>query len=146
MTAPAGSRAELREFVADALEMAALQAQLGVTHAETGDDVGLTYAVRKLAALTQAALQTVADLRGPAKGATPMRDGGWLELSQRDISGMLLDVGPEPPMAEPMAKRDENDVFAERWRQAAERADRTLRGEPPLWTSPSKATLDARQL
>lgn len=139
MNAPAGSRAELREFVADALEMAALQAQLGVTHADTGDDVGLTYAVRKLAALTQAALQTVADLRGTA---APMRDDYWIELAQRDIAGMVLDLGPAPE-PEPMAKRDENDVVAERWRQAEANAERVLRAEPPEWTEPPAATLAA---
>jgi hypothetical protein len=56
----------LREFLAEALTMAGIQAGLGETFAEIGDDVGVHYAARRLAAYTKAILETVADLQ--AKG------------------------------------------------------------------------------
>jgi hypothetical protein len=69
--APIGSKDELREFIAEAMNMARIQAGLGATYAEIGDDVGLHYAARRLAAYTKAILATVADLQ--AKGAGDAR-------------------------------------------------------------------------
>lgn len=57
-----GTRAALREFAAELLGMACIQAELGERFATLGDDVGLRYAVRRLAAYVQAAAQTVHDL------------------------------------------------------------------------------------
>jgi len=52
----------LRAFIGEALEMALIQAQQGVTYAATGDDVGLGYSLRKLVAYTRAAVETMRDL------------------------------------------------------------------------------------
>ena len=60
--APLGTADALREFAAEALGMAQIQAELAATYAAIGDDTGLHYATRKLAAYTEAALATVADL------------------------------------------------------------------------------------
>jgi len=57
-----GTRAALREFAAELLGMACIQAELGERFATLGDDVGLRYAIRRLAAYVQAAAQTVHDL------------------------------------------------------------------------------------
>jgi hypothetical protein len=65
--APIGSREELREFIGENLQMVGIQAELGTTYAAIGDDVGLSYAVRRLATYTKAILATLADLQ--AKGA-----------------------------------------------------------------------------
>jgi hypothetical protein len=58
-----GTPAAFREFIAETLAMAQLQAGLGTTYATIGDDVGLAYAVRSLVAYTKAALTTLNDLR-----------------------------------------------------------------------------------
>ena len=69
-----GSRDEMREFIRENLAMVRIQADLGATYADIRDDIGLNYAVRKLAAYMQAALATIADLeatkdkKGSARG------------------------------------------------------------------------------
>ena len=70
---PIGSRAELRAFAAEAFGMAQVQAQLGLTYAEIGDDAGLHYAARKLAAYTRAVIATVADLESTKTDADASR-------------------------------------------------------------------------
>ena len=61
--APIGTADELREFAAENLQLARIQADLGATYAEIGDDPGLEYATRKLVAHTRAVVATVADLK-----------------------------------------------------------------------------------
>jgi hypothetical protein len=58
-----GTREAYREFLAETLAMARIQAELGAKFAEIGDDVGTAYAVRQLVAYTRAAVGTVGDLR-----------------------------------------------------------------------------------
>lgn len=55
--------ADLREFVHENLALAGVQAELGRTYAELGDDHGLEYALRRFAAHAKAALATFADLK-----------------------------------------------------------------------------------
>jgi hypothetical protein len=57
------SRAELREFIAEHLALARIQAELGITYAEIGDDVGLDYALRRHAAYMRAVIETFRDLQ-----------------------------------------------------------------------------------
>lgn len=64
-----GAPAALREFAAESLDMARIQAELGSTFATIQDDVGLEYAVRRLVAYTRAALATVADLKATKNGS-----------------------------------------------------------------------------
>ncbi|WP_262299708.1 hypothetical protein [Microvirga sesbaniae] len=61
--APHGSPWAYREFIEETLNMARIQAELGVTYASIGDDAGLEYTVRRLVAYTRAALTTLNDLR-----------------------------------------------------------------------------------
>ena len=61
--APIGSPEALREFAAENLELACIQADLGVTYCEINDIVGLQYAVHRLVASTRAVVATVADLK-----------------------------------------------------------------------------------
>jgi hypothetical protein len=61
----------LRAFIGEALDMAQIQAQLGVTYAEIGDDTGLTYAVRRLQAYVKAAFETVDELSARRKARMP---------------------------------------------------------------------------
>lgn len=58
-----GTPEAFREFIAECLGMARIQAELGGTYAAIGDDAGLEYAVRRLVAYTRAALGTLNDLR-----------------------------------------------------------------------------------
>ena len=58
-----GTPGVLREYIGEALDMARIQADLGVTYATIGDDAGLEYTLRKLVAYTKAALATLNDLR-----------------------------------------------------------------------------------
>jgi hypothetical protein len=58
-----GTPEALREFIGEHLSLAALQADLGATYAAIGDDVGLEYAIRRLAAYLRAAIGTLADLK-----------------------------------------------------------------------------------
>lgn len=62
-----GTPDAFREFIAETLAMAQIQANLGTTYAEIGDDMGLEYAVRRLVAYTRTALATVNDLREEKK-------------------------------------------------------------------------------
>ncbi len=55
--------ADFREFIAEAMHMAAITADLGVRYAAIGDDPGLAYSVRKLTAYTKAAISALADLQ-----------------------------------------------------------------------------------
>src|SRR3954471_20643037 len=64
-----GTPDELREFIAENLNLARIEADLGVTYAELGDDVGLGYAVRKLVAYTRAVVVTMRDLETEKKGS-----------------------------------------------------------------------------
>jgi hypothetical protein len=57
-----GTPGALREFIGENLDMARIQAELGVTYAALGDDAGLAYAIRRLVAHTKAALATAAHL------------------------------------------------------------------------------------
>ena len=57
-----GTPEALREFIHEQLGLA-IHAQNGMRYAEAGDDVGLEYAVRRVAVYTKAALSTVADLK-----------------------------------------------------------------------------------
>ena len=59
--APTGS-IELREFIGEMLELAQIQAKLGATYAAIGDDIGLNYTTRKLAAYVQVAVATLRDI------------------------------------------------------------------------------------
>jgi hypothetical protein len=54
---------QLREFIAESLAMARINAELGETHACIRDDVGLEYSVRRLVAYVRAALQSLTDLK-----------------------------------------------------------------------------------
>jgi hypothetical protein len=58
-----GTPDALREFAGDALAMAQITAEIGAKYAALGDDVGLNYTARQLAAYTKAILATVADLQ-----------------------------------------------------------------------------------
>jgi hypothetical protein len=70
-------------------------------------------------------------------------DSYWIDEAIRDITGMVLDLGPVPiDRVEPVIKRDDEAV-AERWRQAERNADRTFRGLPPEWPQPPECTLQA---
>ncbi|MFC4170487.1 hypothetical protein ACFOYU_00170 [Microvirga sp. GCM10011540] len=60
---PHGTPDAYREFISETLDMARIQAELGVTYASIGDDAGLEYALRRLVAYTRAALGTLNDLR-----------------------------------------------------------------------------------
>ncbi len=60
---PHGTPDAYREFIGETLDMARIQAELGVTYASIGDDAGLEYALRRLVAYTRAALGTLNDLR-----------------------------------------------------------------------------------
>ena len=52
----------LREFIAEHLQLAAMHCQLGIGHAEVGDDLGLAYSVRRLSAYFNVVVATTADL------------------------------------------------------------------------------------
>ena len=58
-----GTPDALREFIHEHLGLAILQAQVGMAFAEAGDDTGLDYAARKLAAYTRTVLSALADLK-----------------------------------------------------------------------------------
>jgi hypothetical protein len=62
--APHGTAAALREFIAECMEMARIQAAICVKYAELADDAGLAYALKRHAAYVRAALETLTDLRG----------------------------------------------------------------------------------
>jgi hypothetical protein len=63
-----GTPAAYREFIAETLSMARIQAELGATYAAIGDDVGLEYAMRRMVAYTRAALRTLTDLKTDKQG------------------------------------------------------------------------------
>jgi hypothetical protein len=52
----------LREVVIEHLQLVALHAHLGIGHAEAGDDLGLSYSVRRLVAYVRVVVTTAADL------------------------------------------------------------------------------------
>lgn len=58
-----GTPEAFREFIAENLALAQIQAGLGATYAAIGDDTGLEYALRRLVGYTRAALGTMGDLR-----------------------------------------------------------------------------------
>ncbi|HEY8381585.1 MAG TPA: hypothetical protein VIL09_05475 [Microvirga sp.] len=58
-----GTPEALRDFIGETLFLARIQADLGVTYAEIGDDIGLEYTTRRLTAYVRAALATLKDLR-----------------------------------------------------------------------------------
>ena len=62
-TAALGTPDAYREFIAHALGRAEILANLGQTYAEIGDDAGLDYSIRSLAAYIQTAVSTLADLK-----------------------------------------------------------------------------------
>jgi hypothetical protein len=63
LSAPLGSAAELRAFIGETMEHAAVQADLAATYVALGDDAGLEYALRRFAAYSKAAFATFADLK-----------------------------------------------------------------------------------
>ena len=65
-----GTPEALREFIGECAAMARISAELAETYAAIGDDVGLSYQLRRLVAYTRAAVSTMADLRA-TKGAEP---------------------------------------------------------------------------
>ena len=60
--APTDQRVELREYIAENISLAMIQAEIILRFAELGDDRGLEYALRRYTAYNKAALQTFADL------------------------------------------------------------------------------------
>jgi hypothetical protein len=58
-----GTPAAYREFIAENLSLAQIQADLGATYAAIGDDTGLEYATRRLVAYTLAVISTLGDLK-----------------------------------------------------------------------------------
>jgi hypothetical protein len=62
-----GTPAALREFIAENIGMASIQADLVLTYAAIGDDRGLEYALRRFASYTKAALATFSDLKSDTK-------------------------------------------------------------------------------
>jgi hypothetical protein len=58
-----GTPDALREFIHEHLGLAVINAQVGMSFAEAGDDVGLEYAVRRLAAYTRIAINTLVELK-----------------------------------------------------------------------------------
>lgn len=54
---------QFREFIGEAMSMAAIQADLAVTYAQISDDTGLEYATRSLVAYTRAAAGALKDLK-----------------------------------------------------------------------------------
>jgi hypothetical protein len=68
-----GTPEAYREFIAEMLGMARIQAEIGETYAATGDDAGLEYAMRRLVAYTRAALGTLADLKTEKHGGADER-------------------------------------------------------------------------
>lgn len=67
-------KAMRREYIAEMLDMARIQAELGVTFAQIGDDIGLVYAVRKHAAYLRQAITTLKELRPASNDAAPERE------------------------------------------------------------------------
>ncbi len=61
--APYGSQDAYRQAIAETLDMACFHAELGIRYASAGDDVGLTYTMRRLATYLKAAIGIHADLR-----------------------------------------------------------------------------------
>ncbi|GEO13799.1 hypothetical protein [Microvirga aerophila] len=59
-----GTPLAYREFIAEMLALAQIQADLGTTYAAIGDDAGLEYTVRRLAAYTRTAVTVLKDLKG----------------------------------------------------------------------------------
>lgn len=57
-----------REFLAETLVFAQIQADLGSTYAAIGDDAGLEYALRRLVAYTRAAVAVLSDLKAMKGG------------------------------------------------------------------------------
>jgi hypothetical protein len=65
-----GTPEALREFIAENVGLAAIQADLIRVYAELGDDRGLEYGLRHFVAYAKAALNTFADLRnGECEGS-----------------------------------------------------------------------------
>jgi hypothetical protein len=52
-----------REFIREMLALAQIQAELAVTYARAGDDVGLEYALKRLVAYLRAAVTVFKDLK-----------------------------------------------------------------------------------
>lgn len=67
---PYGSPEASRQFIAEALEMTRIQADLGVTYALIGDDAGLAYTARRLVAYFKAALGALSDLQASKERGT----------------------------------------------------------------------------
>jgi hypothetical protein len=65
--APYGSPEAYRESIAEHLAMTRIQAELGITYAQIGDDVGLAYTARRLVAYFKAALGDLNDLQESKK-------------------------------------------------------------------------------
>ncbi len=61
--APYGSQDAYRQAIAETLDMACFHAELGARYASVGDDLGLTYTMRRLASYLKAAIGTHADLQ-----------------------------------------------------------------------------------
>ena len=68
-----GTPEALREFAEELFARAQIQAELGVRYTQLGDDTGLNYVARQLAAYTRAILATVADLNALAREASHAR-------------------------------------------------------------------------
>ncbi len=58
-----GTPAALREYIAENIGLASIQADLVLTYAALGDDKGLEYALRCFTSYTKAALATFSDLK-----------------------------------------------------------------------------------
>jgi hypothetical protein len=68
ISAPIGSVAELRAVIGETIGLAAVHASLAETYASIADDTRLEYALRRFAASSKAALQTLADLKAANTG------------------------------------------------------------------------------
>ena len=77
--APCGSIAELRAFIGETMALVTVHADLAETYATLGDDKGLEYALRCLAASSKAALETLADLKAANKRG-PLMAGNDMEV------------------------------------------------------------------
>src|SRR3954452_11987038 len=64
-----GTPEAYREFIEEMLAMAQIQARLGRIYAESGDDAGLLYAVRRFLAYARAVTDTATDLAQMAGGS-----------------------------------------------------------------------------
>jgi hypothetical protein len=67
----------------------------------------------------------------------------WIDEAIRDITGLVLDLGPPPAGLMPPRAYAHADAVAKRWQQAEANADRVMQGLPPEWPEPAPSTLEA---